>query len=92
MNKGNNPVRRTPCGYPPGSLRASDGTQYEVLLSGQIVRRDGGKMGKAERKAAKRNKVHRLEKHKVHRLEACATGLEACATGLEACATEGAKN
>ena len=46
-------TQRTPCGYMPGRIRASDGTVYEVLESGQIVRRDG-KMSKAERKRHKR--------------------------------------
>ena len=44
--------KRTPCGYPAGGLRASDGTRYEVLPSGQIVRRER-KPGKAELKRLK---------------------------------------
>lgn len=46
------PENRTPSGYPAGDLRASDGTQYEVRPSGQIVRREP-KMGKAELKRYK---------------------------------------
>jgi hypothetical protein len=42
------------------------------MPDGSHRQEDGGKMGKAERKAAKRKKNH---KHKVHRLEACATGV-----------------
>jgi hypothetical protein len=48
----------TKSGYPAGGLRASDGTRYEVLPSGQIVRRER-KMGKAERK---RHKQERRQK------------------------------
>lgn len=66
--KSRQPVKRTPCGYAAGGLRASDSTQYQVLPSGQIVRRDGGGLSKAEKKAAKR------KKHKDHRLITCATG------------------
>jgi hypothetical protein len=40
---------RTPCGYPPGPLKASDGTLYLVEASGQI-RRLEPKMSKAELK------------------------------------------
>jgi hypothetical protein len=61
------PVKLTPSGYPAGGLQARDGTRYEVLPSGQIVRRDGGKLTKAERKAAKKNRAHRLK--------TCATGM-----------------
>jgi hypothetical protein len=44
---------RTPCGYRPGPLRASDGTRYFVEKSGQI-RRLERKMDKAERKRHKK--------------------------------------
>lgn len=44
---------RTPCGYPPGPIKASDGTVYEVLATGQMVRREF-KMTKAELKRNKR--------------------------------------
>jgi hypothetical protein len=52
--------KRTPCGYPAGGLRASDGTLYKVLPSGQIVRREP-KMAKAE---LKRHKKARRQKRK----------------------------
>ena len=48
-------VERTPCGYAAGPLKASDGTVYEVLKTGQIVR-EGQKMGKAQRKRHKRER------------------------------------
>jgi hypothetical protein len=52
---------RTPSGYRPGPLKASDGTRYLVEASGQI-RRLEPKMGKAEAKRHKRHKQeHRLE-------------------------------
>ena len=50
--------KRTPCGYAAGGLRASDGTRYVVLPTGQIVRREP-KMTKAEAKRHK--KARRLE-------------------------------
>ena len=46
----------TPSGYAAGGLRASDGIRYEVLPTGQIVRRER-KPGKAELKRLK--KAHR---------------------------------
>lgn len=45
----------TPSGYRPGLLKASDGTRYEVLPSGQIVRREP-KRGKAELKRQKKDR------------------------------------
>jgi hypothetical protein len=39
----------TPSGYPPGPIKASDGTRYLVTESGQFRRLDR-KMNKAERK------------------------------------------
>ena len=50
---------RTPCGYPPGGLVASDGTRYVVEKTGQIRRRQP-KMGKAELKRHK--KMRRQER------------------------------
>jgi hypothetical protein len=47
---------KTPCGYPAGPLKASDGTRYEVRETGQIVRRRP-KMGKAERKRHKKERA-----------------------------------
>lgn len=47
-------------------MQYRDGVIYRVMPDGSHRREDGGKMGKAERKAAKRNKVRRLK--------ACATG------------------
>jgi hypothetical protein len=47
-------------------VKYSDGVIYQVAPDGSHRREDGGKMSKAERKAAKRNKVHRRD--------ACATG------------------
>ena len=44
---------RTPCGYRPGPLKASDGTRYVVEDTGQI-RRLERKMDKAERKRHKK--------------------------------------
>lgn len=39
----------TPCGYPPGPIKASDGTWYLVTENGQFRRLDR-KMSKAEQK------------------------------------------
>jgi hypothetical protein len=50
----------TPCGYPAGRLRASDGTLYQVAESGQI-RRLERKVGKAELKRLK--KARRAERN-----------------------------
>jgi hypothetical protein len=82
--------------FKPGvRVRYSDGVVYRVMPDGSHRREDGGGPGKAERKAAKRNKVHRrdacatnkdqgLKKHKGHRLENDKDHrLEACATGVE---------
>lgn len=55
------PETRTPCGYRPGLLKASDGTRYVVEDSGQI-RRLERKMSKAERKRHK--KARRAEARK----------------------------
>lgn len=52
-------IKLTPCGYPAGGLRASDGTPYQVKPTGQIVR-EHPKMSKAE---LKRHKKER-RKHK----------------------------
>lgn len=53
--------------FKPGTrVQYRDGVIYRVMPDGSHRREDGGKMGKAERKAAKRNKVRRLK--------ACATG------------------
>lgn len=53
MNEARHKNYRTPCGYAVGGLQASDGTRYEVLPTGQIVRQEP-KMGKAELKRQKR--------------------------------------
>jgi len=50
------PEKLTPCGYPAGGMRASDGTRYVVLPSGQIVRQGPPKLGKAELKRHKKAK------------------------------------
>jgi hypothetical protein len=53
--------------FRPGTrVQYSDGRIYRVMPDGSHRREDGGKVGKAERKAAKRNKGHRRD--------ACATG------------------
>ncbi|MBI4643929.1 MAG: hypothetical protein HY743_09490 [Deltaproteobacteria bacterium] len=44
---------KTPCGYPQGPLKASDGTIYLVQKTGQILRTKR-KMDKAERKRHKK--------------------------------------
>jgi hypothetical protein len=57
--------------FKPGTrLKYRDGVIYQVQKDGSYRREDGGKVGKAERKAAKR------DKHKVHRLKTCATGVK----------------
>ena len=62
--------KRTPCGYAAGGLRASDGTRYVVLPTGQIVRREP-KMTKAE---LKRQRKDRRRGRLRHQKEAkCAT-------------------
>jgi hypothetical protein len=53
------PPKFTPCGYKAGGLRASDGTKYQVLPSGQIVRLEP-KRSKAELK--RRKKEQRVER------------------------------
>ena len=59
----------TPCGYPAGGLRASDGTRYEVLPSGQIARRER-KPGKAELKRLKQARQHeRLAENRKRKTE-----------------------
>ncbi len=53
--------------FKPGTrVMYRDGVIYQVGPDGSYRREDGGKMGKAERKRAKKNRVHRLK--------ACATG------------------
>ena len=48
--------------FKPGiRVQYSDGRIYRVMPDGSHRREDGGKAGKAARKAAKRDKVHRLE-------------------------------
>jgi hypothetical protein len=54
--------KTTPCGYPAGNLRASDGTLYLVLLSGQIVRGEA-KMSKAELKRQKKGRQAERRRH-----------------------------
>lgn len=59
--------------FRPGTrIKYTDGVIYQVMPDGSHRREGPGKVGKAERKAAKRNKVRR---DKDHRLEACATGV-----------------
>jgi hypothetical protein len=54
--------------FKPGTrVQYSDKVIYWVAPDGSYRREDGGKMSKGERKAAKRNKVHRLK--------TCATGV-----------------
>jgi len=48
------PIKKTPCGYAAGGLRASDGTRYQVKATGQIVREGPPKMSKAELKRQKK--------------------------------------
>jgi hypothetical protein len=64
-----NPDYRTPCGYRPGPLKASDGTRYLVEASGQI-RRMEPKMSKAE---LKRHRKARRAAAKVAGGDACPT-------------------
>jgi hypothetical protein len=47
--KPNLPASLTPCGYPPGPVKASDGTRYLVTEGGQFRRLDR-KMSKVDRK------------------------------------------
>lgn len=48
--------------YKPGvRVQYSNGVVYRVMPDGSHRREDGGGAGKAERKAAKRNKVRRLK-------------------------------
>lgn len=62
--------------FRPGTrVKYSNGVIYRVAPDGSHRREDGGGLSKAARKAAKRVKVRqRKQKHKVHRLETCATG------------------
>jgi hypothetical protein len=57
--------------FRPGTrVQYSDGRIYRVMPDGSHRREGaGGKMSKAEKKTAKRNKVHRRD--------ACATGVKA---------------
>jgi len=55
----------TPCGYPPGLIKAGDGTRYRVRETGQIVRLER-KMGKAERKRHKRARRERRDGERDH--------------------------
>jgi hypothetical protein len=71
--------KRTPCGYAAGGLRASDGTRYEVLPSGQIVRMER-KMSKAERKRHKKERRLESLRHQRIKRPKCETSLSAPTT------------
>jgi hypothetical protein len=61
--------------FPPGTrVQHSDKVVYRIGPDWSYRREGGAKMSKAEKKADKINKVRRRNNHKVHRLEACATG------------------